>query len=74
MSTAEDIEQALLRLSPAELDSFRQWFVEFEALTWDRQIEADVAAGRLDAFAEDALRDLGAAKSFEAHSQSPLLK
>jgi hypothetical protein len=34
------------------------WFAEFDAARWDRQIEEDVAAGRLDALAEEALNDL----------------
>jgi hypothetical protein len=29
--TAEDIEEAILRLPPAELARFRAWFAEFEA-------------------------------------------
>lgn len=31
---------------------------KFDAAVWDQQIEADVAAGRLDALAEKALQDL----------------
>ena len=62
MVTAKEIEDAVLRLSPAELDAFRQWFAEFDATAWDRQIEEDVAAGRLDSLAEEALRDLKAGR------------
>jgi hypothetical protein len=58
MSTIEQIEDAVRRLSAAELAEFRKWFAEFDGAVWDRQIENDVAAGRLDAFAEEALRDL----------------
>jgi hypothetical protein len=29
--TAEDIEEAILRLPPAELAKFRAWFADFEA-------------------------------------------
>ena len=32
---------------------------KLQAKTWDRQLEQDVAAGRLDRFADEALRDLG---------------
>jgi hypothetical protein len=34
------------------------WGSESEADVWDRQIEANIAAGRLDALAEEALEDL----------------
>jgi hypothetical protein len=52
MSTVEEIERAVRELPPEELALFRAWFAEFDAGVWDRQIEADVAAGRLDALAE----------------------
>ena len=53
-----EIEDAVLRLTPVELDAFRTWFIEFDAATWDRQMEDDVATGRLDALADEALKDL----------------
>jgi hypothetical protein len=39
------------------LARFRKWFVEYDAAAWDKQLEADVAAGRLDALANEALRE-----------------
>jgi hypothetical protein len=57
MLTAEVVERAVIQLSPQELDKFRQWFAEFEADSWDAQIEADAAAGKLDALAEEALAE-----------------
>jgi hypothetical protein len=58
MSKVAEIESAVSKLSFEELSAFRDWFHEFDAEAWDKQFEADVAAGRLDALAEDALRDL----------------
>jgi hypothetical protein len=58
MSTVEEIERAVRRLSAEELASFRAWFAEFDAEVWDRQFEADVNAGRLDALADESFRDL----------------
>lgn len=58
MSTIEEIEDAVRRLSAQELAAFRAWFAEFDAAAWDRQIEQDIAAGRLDALADEALDDL----------------
>jgi len=49
-------------LSPADLAAFRAWFAEFDARVWDRHFEEDVAAGRLDALADEALRDLQAGR------------
>jgi hypothetical protein len=58
MSTIHEIEKAILTLDPHDLAALRNWFAEFDAERWDRQIEEDAAAGRLDRFAEEALRDL----------------
>lgn len=57
MSTIQDIEQAVRNLSREELAAFREWFVEFESQVWDTEFEDDVHSGRLDALAEEALRD-----------------
>ena len=53
MSTTE-IEQAITKLSPQELVRFRQWFEEYCAEVWDKQIEADVKSGRLDRLISEA--------------------
>lgn len=58
MSTLHEIERAVSQLSPEDLAAFRAWFAEFDANSWDKQFEADVAEGRLDALAEKALQDL----------------
>jgi hypothetical protein len=58
MSTVQEIETALQQLSRRELAAFRSWFAEFDAQQWDRQLEEDIAAGKLDALAEEALKDL----------------
>jgi hypothetical protein len=58
MSNLQEIERAVSQLSPEDLIAFRVWFAEFDAERWDRQFEADVAAGRLDDLAERALQHL----------------
>ena len=57
MSTIFEIENAVQKLSRHELSSFRDWFLSFDASAWDQQLEDDVAAGRLDALADEAIRD-----------------
>ncbi len=57
MSTAEEIESAVSALPAHELCRFRAWFMEFDADSWDKQIEEDVKAGRLDEMADRAIRD-----------------
>ena len=63
MGKVEKIEQQVQALSPEELAQFRAWFLEFDWAAWDRQIEQDVRAGRLDALAEQALRDHASGKT-----------
>jgi hypothetical protein len=58
MSTISEIERAIEGLPSEDLARFRAWFAEFDAAQWDRQFERDVAAGRLDALADEALSDL----------------
>ena len=57
MGTVKSIEDAVQALPRAELSEFRSWFLDFEAVAWDRQIEGDAAAGSLNAFAAGALAD-----------------
>ncbi|HJY76755.1 MAG TPA: hypothetical protein VKE95_08990 [Burkholderiales bacterium] len=65
MSELEEIEQRIRKLSPEELAKFRAWFVEFDHLLWDRQIEADSKTGKLDKLAAEALADYKAGKARE---------
>jgi hypothetical protein len=58
MSSVHEIETAVSKLSRQELLAFRDWFSGFDAAAWDKQFEEDVAAGHLDALAEEAVRDL----------------
>jgi hypothetical protein len=63
MGKVEKIEQEVQALSPDELAQFRAWFLEYDWEAWDRQIERDVQAGRLDELAAKALRDHAAGKT-----------
>jgi len=57
MSTISEIENAIRKLPEEDLVELRAWFAEYDAEVWDRQFQRDVAEGRLDALAEEALRD-----------------
>ena len=63
MGKIEKIEQEIQALSPEELAQFRAWFLEYDWAIWDRQIERDAEAGRLDELAARALRDHAAGKT-----------
>ncbi len=63
MGKIEKIEQEVKALSPEELAQFRAWFLEYDWAAWDRQVERDAQAGRLDDPAAKALRDHAAGKT-----------
>jgi hypothetical protein len=62
MKKVEEIGAEIKRFSPTELAAFRKWFREFDAEAWDRQIEEDIQAGKLDALAKAALKAFRSAK------------
>lgn len=55
MTRVETLEREVQGLNPEELAAFRSWFAEYDWQAWDRQLENDVAAGKLDALASEAL-------------------
>ena len=65
MSKVENIEREIQKLTPSELEAFRRWFREYDSDEWDRQIEEDVRAGKLDKLADEALAAHRAGKSKE---------
>jgi hypothetical protein len=62
----QELETAVARLPEDQLAAFTRWFEEYLADAWDRRIEADILAGRLD----DAGRQADA--DFEAGRCKPL--
>ena len=65
MGNVRSIEKAVEALPASELAEFRSWFAEFDAATWDKQIERDAASGKLDALAAEALLDYQAGAARE---------
>ena len=63
MTAVETLERAVEQLPTNELARFRDWFVKFDAAAWDAKIEADAAAGKLDALAAEALQEYSEGKA-----------
>jgi len=59
----EEIEKVVAELQPNQLRRFRSWYEKFDSDAWDRQIENDIATGKLDALAKTALADHKAGKT-----------
>jgi hypothetical protein len=64
--SVEELQSAVAQLPADELERFSRWFEEFLAEQWDRRIEDDILAGRLDT---DGRR---ADEQFEAGRCTPL--
>lgn len=60
MSTLEQIEAAILTLPSDEFEKLRRWFLDLDYQRWDRQLEQDVADGKLEALAEEAIAEFEA--------------
>lgn len=54
----KEIETAIAQLPPAKVAELAEWFEEFHAQIWDRQLEQDLKAGRLDSLLKEAEKDL----------------
>jgi hypothetical protein len=65
MTTIQAIEQAVQQLPAQDLAEFRRWFTKFDEAVWDAQLEADAAAGKLDALAAEAVAEYGNGKARE---------
>jgi hypothetical protein len=58
--TIEDLEKAVSKLPPDQLAKFRDWFDAFDAASFDRKIERDAKAGKLDRLGDQAHADYDA--------------
>ena len=54
MTSVENIEKAVTKLTPVQFAKFRAWFEEYDARRFDEKIERDAKAGKLDAIAAKA--------------------
>jgi len=58
MSRLEEIEAAIAKLPPHEVEQLSQWLSELQAERWNEQIERDAQSGRLDKVAVRARDDV----------------
>ena len=65
MLTLEQIEAVILTLPSDEFQRLRRWFFAMDDQRWDEQLEQDVANGKLDALAEEAIAEFKAGRCRE---------
>jgi hypothetical protein len=54
MTEISEIQRAILSLPESDYTKLREWLAEIDWERWDREIEADSKAGRLDFLAAEA--------------------
>lgn len=60
--SVQEIETAITRLPAPDVAQLLSWLEEYQADLWDRQIEADALAGRLDPLGAEADREFKAGR------------
>jgi hypothetical protein len=60
--SVDELENAIIQLSPPDMARFAQWFDEYRADQWDKKIEQDILAGKFDAVASEADADFDAGR------------
>jgi hypothetical protein len=53
----QEIESAIAQLERKDVHAVADWLQEYREELWDKQIEADAKAGRLDKLMEEAKQD-----------------
>jgi hypothetical protein len=65
MARVEELTIEVQRLNRDELAAFRDWFRKYDSDEWDKEIEEDVSAGRLDKLANEAIAEHRAGRTKE---------
>ena len=65
MSRVEEIERAIQTLSPEEFQTISRWILEKQQEHWDKRLDDDSQAGRLDFLFEEADKDAREGRSRE---------
>ncbi|WP_040433768.1 hypothetical protein [Chlorobium ferrooxidans] len=63
MTQVELIEQHISELDDNSFAKLRDWFIEFDQARWDKQLEADSNAGKLDMLINEAIAEHQAGKT-----------
>ena len=65
MAKVNELVNEVQQLNRDELAAFRDWFRKYDSDEWDKEIEEDVLAGRLDKLANEAIAEHKAGRTKE---------
>ena len=57
MIQVEWLKQRIAALDDVSFAKLRDWFIEFDQVSWDKQLETDSNAGKLDFLINEALTE-----------------
>ena len=63
MTKVEQIRKSVAELGDEEFWAFATWFDALQNERWDREMEADSKAGKLDKLTAEAMEDLKAGRT-----------
>ncbi|MBI3098055.1 MAG: hypothetical protein HYY93_07420 [Planctomycetes bacterium] len=63
MTKVEQLQAEIANLSPEEFRQIAHWLAERDAALWDRQMDEDAAAGRLDWLWREAETEIAAGEA-----------
>jgi len=65
MARIEELANEIQQLSREELAAFRDWLRKYDSDEWDKEIEEDISAGKLESLANKAIADHKAGRTKE---------
>ena len=65
MARVEELANEIQQLNRHELAALRDWFRKYDSDEWDREIEEDILAGRLESLANEAIAEHKAGRTQE---------
>ena len=65
MLTLEQIESAILQLPSNDVQQLMEWLSDIDYRHWDEQLEQDIAKGKLDTLAAEAIAEFEAGNCAE---------
>jgi hypothetical protein len=65
MAKVNELANEVQQLNRDELAEFRDWFRKYDSDEWDKEIEQDVLAGKLDKLANEAIAEHRAGRTRE---------
>ena len=65
VKSVQEIQQAIEQLPETDRKRFHEWYTEYFNELWDKKIEEDSLAGRLDHLIDEAIQDHQAGRTTE---------